>query len=86
MVQGLRRKAGIAIALPAAAIAVSGIAGPGGGSRDKPVGTVHFGFALGEREWVAARRFDGDRDAVRRRAVAFALAQMNAALEAGSRR
>ena len=59
---------------------MSGIAGPGGGSRDKPVGTVHFAFALGERDWAAVRRFDGDREAVRRFAVAFALGEMTVAL------
>jgi len=41
---------------------------------------VHFGFALGEREWAAVRHFGGDRDAVRRRSVAFALEQMSVAL------
>jgi nicotinamide-nucleotide amidase len=80
MVQGLRRATGCQ-----AAIAVSGIAGPGGGSRDKPVGTVHFAFALGDRDWVAMRRFGGDRDAVRRHSVAFTLEQMNAALASEAR-
>ncbi len=80
MVQGLRRNSACT-----AAIAVSGIAGPGGGSPDKPVGTVHFGFALGDRDWAAARRFGGDRDAVRRHSVAFALEQMNAALASEAR-
>lgn len=56
------------------AIAVSGIAGPTGGSADKPVGTVWFGWAWPDRS-VSARRhqFKGDRDAVRRAAVATAL-------------
>ena len=56
------------------AVAVTGIAGPGGGSEDKPVGTV----------WVAWKRrggyaladvfhFDGDRDAIRRQTVAVAM-------------
>jgi nicotinamide-nucleotide amidase len=57
-----------------AAISVSGIAGPGGGTASKPVGLVWFGFALGERRWAASARFDGDREAVRRHAVDFALA------------
>lgn len=56
------------------AVAVSGVAGPGGGSPDKPVGTVCFGWAIAGRPVaVATRRFRGDRDAVRRRAVACAL-------------
>lgn len=58
------------------AVAVSGIAGPDGGGPDKPVGTVWFGFA--SRGAIDARvaRFDGDRDAVRRAAVEFALAEL----------
>lgn len=56
------------------AIAVSGIAGPGGGSDEKPVGTVWFGFAFPDGKVSAAHRlFKGDRDAVRRQAVLFAL-------------
>lgn len=78
MARGVCRVAGCQ-----AALAVSGIAGPGGGSRDKPVGTVHFAFALGDREWAAVRRFGGDRDAVRRRSVAFALEEMSLALVSG---
>ena len=80
MVQGARRAAGCE-----AAIAVSGIAGPGGGSREKPVGTVHFAFALGDRDWAAIRRFGGNRDAVRRRSVAFALEQMSSAVASEAR-
>jgi len=46
-------------------IAVTGVAGPGGGSEDKPVGTVWI--ALASAEQIVARRyqFDGDRQAVR---------------------
>jgi len=56
------------------ALAVSGIAGPGGATADKPVGTVWFawqprgGVCLARRE-----QFDGDRRAVRRQATATAL-------------
>jgi len=55
-------------------LAVTGIAGPGGGSLDKPVGTVWFAWASRE-EGVDAemQQFLGDRDAVRRQAVAHAL-------------
>jgi nicotinamide-nucleotide amidase len=56
------------------ALSVSGIAGPTGGSVDKPVGTVWFAWAWPDRS-VSARhhQFKGDRDAVRRAAVATAL-------------
>lgn len=59
------------------ALSVSGIAGPDGGSVQKPVGTVWFGLAWREdgELRVEARQalFAGDRAAVRRQAVAFAL-------------
>jgi len=57
-----------------AALAVSGIAGPGGGSPEKPVGTVWLAWAGKGRETEARRfLFPGDREAVRRQAVAAAL-------------
>jgi nicotinamide-nucleotide amidase len=56
------------------AVAVSGIAGPGGGSPEKPVGTVWLAFgARGGPARAERFRFDGDREAVRRQAVARAL-------------
>jgi nicotinamide-nucleotide amidase len=58
------------------AVAVSGIAGPDGGSADKPVGTVWFGWALrGDAVEVTSEhhRLAGDRDAVRRQSVVIAL-------------
>ncbi|KAB2967398.1 MAG: nicotinamide-nucleotide amidase [Zoogloea sp.] len=59
------------------ALSISGIAGPGGGSADKPVGTVCFGWArTGEAPQTATCRFDGDREAVRRQAVVFALEEL----------
>jgi len=66
------------------AVAVTGIAGPTGGSADKPVGTVWFAWALpsdtgptlgAETAWVKTecQRFDGDRAAVRAATVHHAL-------------
>lgn len=56
------------------AIAISGIAGPDGGTADKPVGTVWFGFASRhENGFVRRMQFDGDRDRVRQQAVQFGL-------------
>lgn len=56
------------------AIAISGIAGPDGGTPEKPVGTVWFGFAARqENGFVRRMQFDGDRNRVRQQAVQFAL-------------
>lgn len=67
------------------ALAVTGIAGPGGGSADKPVGLVYIGVAGGQSgDMLTAQRFDfGDigRDAVRRETVLAALKLGLAALD-----
>jgi len=56
------------------AVSVSGIAGPDGGSAEKPVGTVWFGFANNRGQTFAQKAlFSGDREAVRRQATEFAL-------------
>lgn len=56
------------------AVAVTGIAGPTGGTPDKPVGTVCIAWQRRGHEPLAeAFHFDGDRDAVRRQTVAVAL-------------
>jgi nicotinamide-nucleotide amidase len=54
-------------------IAVTGVAGPTGGSADKPVGTVCFGWHVGGQTHVETRHFDGDRTAVRAQTAAHAL-------------
>jgi nicotinamide-nucleotide amidase len=68
MVRGAQRESGARFA-----VAVSGVAGPGGGSPDKPVGTVWL--CWGKDDALIARRchFDGDRDQVRRQTVEAAL-------------
>jgi nicotinamide-nucleotide amidase len=55
---------------------VSGIAGPGGGSEEKPVGTVWFGFLCGEHEEQIKQVFSGNRDEVRQHAISFAITQL----------
>jgi PncC family amidohydrolase len=55
------------------AVAVSGIAGPTGGSADKPVGTVWIGWAGPEGDGAQVHRFEGNRDQVRRSAAVHAL-------------
>jgi nicotinamide-nucleotide amidase len=60
------------------ALSVTGIAGPGGGSRAKPVGTVCFGIARtvpdgAPQVATVTRRFDGDRAAVRTQSIVVAL-------------
>ncbi|MDO4998111.1 MAG: CinA family protein, partial [Neisseria sp.] len=58
------------------AIGISGIAGPGGGTPNKPVGTVCFGLASvhGVQTWTA--HFAGNRNEVREQAVDFALGKL----------
>jgi nicotinamide-nucleotide amidase len=59
-----------------ASVAVTGVAGPSGGSRDKPVGTVWFAFMVDGRLTSEMRRFDGDRAAVRAATVRHALDEL----------
>lgn len=66
-----------------AVFAITGIAGPGGGSDFKPVGTVCFAWAVSGQETLAeTRRFEGDRRLVRMQAVAYAFRQMRVTLGA----
>lgn len=56
------------------AVSITGIAGPTGGSPEKPVGTVWFGFAVqGDQVATRHRLFEGDRRSIRLQAVVFAL-------------
>ena len=71
MAAGARKTAGADVA-----VSVSGIAGPTGGTAEKPVGSVWFGFAAGDSVITEFRHFAGDRASVRRQAVLFALRRL----------
>lgn len=58
-------------------VAVTGVAGPTGGTPDKPVGLVWFGFALSDRVLTEQMNFPGDRAAVRAATVLHALRRLN---------
>lgn len=80
MVAGLRRLSGAHLG-----VAVTGVAGPGGGTAAKPVGTVWFAWEGPDAVPPAAVRWQlhGGREAIRRQAVAIALAGLVARLDAG---
>jgi nicotinamide-nucleotide amidase len=64
-------------------LSVTGIAGPTGGSKEKPVGTVCFAWAEAGRVQSETRRFAGDRESVRKQSVIRALQGLSEFLEAG---
>ena len=64
------------------AVAVTGIAGPGGGTADKPVGLVWVGVATQDDATAHRHNFNGDRDAVRAATVEAALGHLHRALQA----
>ena len=66
------------------AVSVTGVAGPGGGTAAKPVGTVCFAWVGLGRAEAATRRFGGDRESVRRQSVAAALEGLLESLEGRS--
>jgi nicotinamide-nucleotide amidase len=68
MAEGARRRAGADVAL-----AVTGIAGPGGGSKEKPVGTVWFALSDAAGTEAVCEHLLGDRALIRERAACHAL-------------
>ena len=75
MAEGTRINSGSNVA-----ISITGIAGPSGGTAEKPVGTVCFGWATENQTLTKTMHFDGDRQAVRQQATAFALTELIALL------
>ncbi len=68
MAAGLKR-----VSCADVAVSVTGIAGPGGGSPEKPVGLVYMGIAYGNDVFVKKNLFQGERDEVRLQTVETAL-------------
>jgi len=54
-------------------VSISGIAGPGGGTPEKPVGLVCFGLSAPDGIWSTRQKFEGDRIAVKEQAADFIL-------------
>lgn len=76
MATGARRVIGSDLA-----VSLTGIAGPGGGSAEKPVGLVWFGLATSKGVTTQSRIFPGDRAAIRSAAIAHALGLLLSAVE-----
>ena len=72
MAEGARKKAGATIA-----ISITGIAGPTGGTAQKPVGTVFIGVATPHTTTVEKHLFSGNRTQIRKQATNHALALLN---------
>ena len=66
------------------AASITGIAGPTGGTAQKPVGTVCFAISGPGVEWSCMMHIDGDRAAIQDRSSKFVVEAMNVALDEGS--
>lgn len=75
MVRGAAERAGAD-----AAVSITGIAGPDGGTKEKPVGLVYIGCKVGETVKVEEYHFSGSRDEIRRNVTSAALVQLRDAL------
>jgi nicotinamide-nucleotide amidase len=65
------------------AVSITGVAGPAGGTKEKPVGTVCFAWARAGRVHAETRRFLGDRESVRKQSVISALEGVLSTLDGG---
>ena len=65
------------------AVSVTGVAGPGGGTAEKPVGMVCFGWANSKAVHTSTEQFGGDRAAVRSASIEFALSRVLELAKAG---
>ena len=76
MAEGARINSGSNVA-----ISITGVAGPSGGSIEKPVGTVCFGWATENQTLTKTMHFDGDRQKIREEAGRFGLTELIALLQ-----
>ncbi len=76
MATGVRARLGSEVA-----ISITGIAGPGGGTPEKPVGTVYIALSAGDKTWVGHYCWTGDRHANKRASAQAALARLHTWLE-----
>ena len=58
-------------------IAISGVAGPGGGSKERPVGTVCFALGSSKKIITSTMHFEGERDDVRNQSILYAFTEIN---------
>lgn len=58
------------------ALSITGVAGPDGGTAEKPVGTVCFGWAIADHVWTETKRFSGSRADIRDKAASYALVKL----------
>lgn len=75
MAAGAQKRARVPVAL-----AITGVAGPTGGTVEKPVGLVCFAWAHGSKISSETKRFGGDRESVRRQSVLHALQKVRESL------
>ena len=58
------------------AASITGIAGPSGGTHEKPVGTVCFGFCYKKQVFTATQHYSGNRESIRMQSVEYVLKQL----------
>lgn len=77
MISGLKRLNGAEVR-----IGISGIAGPGGGTKEKPVGLVHYAIGINDDSYAEAKIFKGNREQIRRKACLWVLYRLFLLLKA----
>ena len=71
MAEGIRRLSGASLG-----VSLTGIAGPAGGTKDKPIGTVFIGISSGKKTFAAKLNFSGNRLEIKRKATGKAITML----------